>query len=297
VTKEEIIEAIRKCAQELGRAPKRNELEKMCGVPPRRIALLFRGMTKAVRAAGLEPAGGPGYAIKTDDLMLDWARLARKLKKRPSLTDYKRRGRYTHVPFLRRWGAWTAVPETFRKYARVKGMEGEWKDVLAIIAALKPAPAVTRAISSGGAIALGPGADADGDELFLTEAALRAARRKHGLYRDRPVTGAPLPSAALAHEPVNESAVIFFFGMYAHMLGFRVLSLQGEFPDCEAMQEVRPGMWQRVRIEIEFESRNFQKHGHRVDGCDVIVCWRHNWPGCPKNIQVVELSRLVRRSK
>ena len=230
MTKEEIVAAIRKCAQELGRAPKRNELEKMCGVPPRRIALLFRGMTKAVRAAGLEPAGGPGYAIKTDDLMLDWARLARKLKKRPSLTDYKQRGRYTQVPFLRRWGAWTAVPEAFRKYARVKGIEGEWKDVLAMVAALRPPVAVTRAISSGGALALGPGADADGDELFLTEAALRAARRKHGLYRDRPVTGAPLSSAALAHEPVNESAVIFFSACTRTSWASACFPCRGDFP-------------------------------------------------------------------
>jgi hypothetical protein len=29
-------------------------------------------------------------------------------------------------------------------------------------------------------------------------------------------------------------------------------------------------MWQRVRIEFEFESRNFRKHKHRSDRCDVM---------------------------
>ena len=45
-------------------------------------------------------------------------------------------------------------------------------------------------------------------------------------------------------------------------------------------------------IEFEHESRNFLKHMHPVKGCDLIVCWKHNWPECP--LEVVELSRAVR---
>jgi hypothetical protein len=52
--------------------------------------------------------------------------------------------------------------------------------------------------------------------------------------------------------------------------------------------------WQRVRIEFEFESRNFRDHGHPSTGCDVIVCWRHNWPECPGQIEVVELSKIIK---
>jgi hypothetical protein len=87
--------------------------------------------------------------------------------------------------------------------------------------------------------------------------------------------------------------VVFFFGMLAHRLGFRVLSFHTRFPDCEAMREVRPGHWQRIGIEFEYESRNYRIHGHRHDGCDLIVCWRHNWPGCPKSLEVIELKKLV----
>jgi len=28
-----------------------------------------------------------------------------------------------------------------------------------------------------------------------------------------------------------------------------------------------------------------------VDGADVIVCWKHNWPGCP--LEVLELSTMT----
>jgi hypothetical protein len=107
------------------------------------------------------------------------------------------------------------------------------------------------------------------------------------------VYGAPLRIAALAHAPTNEAGVIFLFGALAAELGFRVERLQAAFPDCEAKREIVPGKWERVRIEFEFESRNFKEHRHDPAGCDVIVCWRHNWPDCPERLEVVELGKVV----
>jgi hypothetical protein len=52
--------------------------------------------------------------------------------------------------------------------------------------------------------------------------------------------------------------------------------------------------WQRVNIEFEFESRNFRVHGHPLSGCDVIVCWHHNWDDCPAHIEVLELSSFIK---
>jgi hypothetical protein len=91
--------------------------------------------------------------------------------------------------------------------------------------------------------------------------------------------------------PVNEQGVIFLFGVMAEQLGFVVLRIQTEFPDCEALMQVDEGKWERVRIEFEFESRNFLKHMHEVSGCDLIICWKHNWPECP--VDVVELRTAV----
>jgi len=105
--------------------------------------------------------------------------------------------------------------------------------------------------------------------------------------------GAPMTLAAMAHAPTNEAGVIFLFGALAEELGFRVERLQAAFPDCDAKREVVPGKWKRVRIEFEFESRNFKEHRHDPAGCDVIVCWRHNWPDCPERLEVVELGRAV----
>ncbi len=294
MSREEIISAIQKCAQKLKRAPTRAELKK-AGVSLSRVKYLFRGMTQALREAGFEPKG-PGHAIRNEDLMLDWARLARKLGKLPALTRYGYEGKYSHVPFIRRYGSWRAVPSAFQKFAREKRLEKKWKDVLAMI---ERARAVELRRSGAGARRPGGPSLEDGEAWERNGGPAWNARAnewtRRKLLRDRGLAGPPIDLPGLAHEPGNEQGVIFAFGAVAHKLGFRVLTFQPGYPDCEAMREIRPGVWQRVRIEFEYESKNFLKHRHRRDGCDVIVCWRHNWPGCPKGIEVVELRRLVGR--
>jgi hypothetical protein len=87
--------------------------------------------------------------------------------------------------------------------------------------------------------------------------------------------------------------VLFLFGSIAEDLGFVVTRVQIAFPDCEAMREVAPGVWQPVDIELEQYSRNFVTHMHDPNKCDLIVCWEHNWPECP--IEVIELKTEFER--
>jgi hypothetical protein len=110
----------------------------------------------------------------------------------------------------------------------------------------------------------------------------------------RPTYGQPMDFRGLRHEPVNEQGVVLLFGMVAKELGYTVEGVQSGFPDCEAKRQIAPERWQRVHLEFEFESRNFRDHGHSPAGCDVIVCWRHNWPDCPPQIEILELSSLIK---
>jgi hypothetical protein len=153
---------------------------------------------------------------------------------------------------------------------------------------------------------IGPrGIDKEGDlgpslavnaPLFQDDDLRRCDFTQRGIDKDRPVMGAPFDRSPLTNAPVNELGVVLLFGMVAADMGFQVESLQGKFPDCEAKREVSPGKWQRCRIEFEYESKNFHLHGHDPKGCDVIVCWRHNWKDCPAEIEVVELSKLFGQS-
>jgi hypothetical protein len=76
-----------------------------------------------------------------------------------------------------------------------------------------------------------------------------------------------------------------------YTLGYAVSRVKAEFPDCDAFRELGPNKWQPLRIEFEYESRNFLLHKHPVLGCDLIVCWKHNWPECP--LEVLELEKVV----
>jgi len=119
--------------------------------------------------------------------------------------------------------------------------------------------------------------------------------QNHSKLDDRPVYGNHIDFRGLRHEPVNENGVIFLFGIVARELGYSVESVQSGFPDCEAKRQIAAGKWQRVRIEFEYESRNFRDHGHSAERCDVIVCRHHNWPDCPSHIEVVELSEVIKQ--
>jgi len=107
------------------------------------------------------------------------------------------------------------------------------------------------------------------------------------------VFGAPINFRGLRHAPINEQGVVYLFGMVSSELGLIVEAVQAAYPDCEAKRcvDTRQNRWQRVRIEFEFYSSNFRAHGHDPAGCDMIVCWEHDWPECA--LEVVELRSVI----
>jgi hypothetical protein len=283
MTQEEIVKAIRVCAKKLHRNPSLRELRAMAGVQTKHVYKRLGSLSKALQAAGLEGIG-PGYSPAEETVLRDWATVARKLKKLPSILEYEGAGRFSGKPFQRLYGSWSGTAEGFRAFAFKRRVERQWGDVLEMISdAQVPSTAATTRTAAGTNATTWP-------TMKEQDKSEKKRFRKGGILRDRPVYGRPLPWPELAHEPTNELGVVFVFGMMARKLGFVVHRLQAGFPDCIAMREMAPGLWQRVRIEFEFESRNFKKHKHRKDKCDVIVCWKHNWKDCP--LDVVELGDL-----
>jgi Homing endonuclease associated repeat len=296
VSKDEVIAAIRECARKLGRPPSLAEFERLSGISFGKLRRHFEGIGDATRAAGLEP-NPRNLRTGTRALLTDWARVARKVRRLPSRDDYRRYGQHSAKSLFVRFGRWALLPVHFLDFARNSGIEDEWQDVLGMIAHKLRLARTEQDPVAGEAPSATPGS-ANIEEAGNANVAGGHATRlsfapSHPLLTGRPLAGGPLSLPGLSHEPANEAGVIFLFGILAHRLGFRVISLQPAFPDCEAMRELQPGKWQRVRVEFEFESRNFKDHGHDPDLCDVIVCWRHNWAECPPQIDVVELSRMV----
>lgn len=232
----------------------------------------FPGWSEAVRAAGLEPHA-TNIPIEPTVLLEDWGEFVRRIRRIPTRNQYRREGTYSPNIFERKLGPWSSIPSRFRAFA---GTRPKWADVIALI------PETTRPVSSAQAAGAPP----------ATSQNQRGPC--HQKLENRPTYGNPIDFRGLRHEPVNEQGVVFLFGMVARELGYLVEAIQAGYPDCEAKRQIDAGKWQRVRIEFEYESRHFRDHGHPPDGCDIIVCWRHNWPDCPAQLEVVELSSVIK---
>jgi len=268
VSKEEVLRALQECEQELGHVPSLMELRTKKGIHERHIRKYFVNYTSALGECGMRREG-PGYRISPEALFKDWAELARKLGKVPNINEYDMHSRYSHRPLVSRFGNWRQTQMGLLALAEENGWEVEWKDVVDVLR--------QHLEQTGG--------------MEKTSKRVESGRSANGIFTDRPIYGPPVIAVPLAHGPVNEAGVVFLFGMLAAQLGFVVTRIQTEFPDCEAMWEVQPGVWQRVRIEFEYESRNFVRHMHNAEECDLIVCWIHNWERCP--LQVVELRKAL----
>jgi hypothetical protein len=292
-TKNQVIAGIEECARKLGRVPNVAELESNNGISRKVLRRHFPSLRQAIRAAGLEPTL-ERTRNRSGVMLEDWGEVARKMGRLPSTKHYDAAGRFSKGTFWLRFGPWNTIPDHFRDYVQANGAEEKWQDVLAMVeqrelgAAAVRGGAIEKAIKMSGKVSNGH----HGAAMALARA-IPNFRRRSPIFADRPVYGAPIPTRGLAYEPVNETGVVLLFGILAWDLGFHVERVQTEFPDCEAMFEVQPGKWQRVRIEFEYESRNFKIHRHPVDKCDIIVCWRHNWAECPRRIKVVELSEVI----
>lgn len=277
--KRQILSSIKAVAKHYGRAPSRTEFISHSGIALRCVLQWFSTWNDAVRAAGLRP-----YAVnvRIDDarLLQDWAKVVRKNRSLPPRRFYLLHGKYNPGTLANRFGGYSSVPEAFRDFAEGKR---EWADVLALL----PIPI-------GGARALkGRSSRANNG----SPSTLSPGRTWSAELDGQPIYGNPAPFPCLQHEPINEQGVVLLFGMLAEKLGYIVESIQKGFPDCEAKRRIGPDRWQRVRIEFEYESKNFRDHAHPIDGCDLIVCWRHNWPKCPKHLEILELSSLVKGFK
>ena len=317
--RQQIMAAIVECTEKLGEVPSQPQLTKMTNFTKLQVRRHFGSYAHALRACKLEKSGG-GWKIAMEALFQDWAMVARALGKLPSVTEYEQTSQYSQTPLVKRFGTWGQVPHGLKQYIEEQGTEEEWKDILEKIAELdiaakeKQEPRWNRIAATASPTAQAqpteegmkemPGTNVGNGPARQTREMRRAARAggfrfgppngagwRAKILEDRPIYGPLMNPSPLAHGPTNELGVLFLFGTVAAQLGFVVTWVRSEFPDCEAMILVGPEKWQRIRIEFEYESRNFLKHMHDAKECDLIVCWKHNWPGCP--VEVLELKSVM----
>ena len=270
MTRQDVRAAILALAEKLKQVPTIPELLKHAGIDRPEIRRHFGNYKQALEECNLE-VPERGRKIELDRLFLDWAEVVRALKKIPTVFEYERRSKYSARPLTRLAGSWNMVAERMKLYAEEHGLDGEFRDVLELVEQQ-------------------PGGGQGGAAVSLTgQSTEQAAERS--IRDSRPTYGALIGAWGHVYGPTNEGGVISLFGAMAASLGFLILKVQTEFPDCEAVRAAGKDRNRPVKIEFELESRNFLRHMHDPNGCDIIVCWEHNWPECP--LEVIELKKAV----
>jgi hypothetical protein len=236
----------------------------------------FSKWVDALKAADVEFKRYPRL-VENERLLADFGRTVRKLGHVPSVTEYASLGGFHVTTLCQRFGGpWGNVAVAFRKFAM---KDQQWADMLPIL----PEPGQER--------------NASKRRLKAGKRGLSSERRAMTQARmeDRQISGDPLFFEGISHAPVNETGVVLLFGAMAAKLGFMVESVRANFPDCQAKRRIGPDAWLTVRIEFEYESSSFRYHQHPPEGCDMIVCWVHNWPDCPDRLKVIALSEELAR--
>ncbi len=283
MTREQVIAALLKLKKKLGRVPTHVELIEKAGVSRKMVRRHFAKYSALLAELKLK-GKGTGYPAELEEVFLDWARVARAMGKLPSLHEYELKGKFSVGPILVRFGSWMAAPSGLKQFAEKHGLAAKWKDVLRMVMAReKQDRAVQRA---RGAMSSEPGPE---DKRRGRELKAAVQRWPKSLKPLKELYGRMMRPCAMLCAPVNEQGVVLLFGAMAEKLGFAVLKVGTAYPDCLAFRVVDGELMELLKIEFEWESRNFLVHKHKKTDCDMIVCWKHNWAECP--LEVVELSR------
>ena len=273
-------------------------------LPAHHVFRHFSRWNDALRAAGFkfERFNAP---VTSARLLEDWGRAVRRHGRIPTHLEHNLCSKHSPTTYIKRFGAWSKIPEAFRAFARRRH---KWRDVLTLLPPQnKLAPRKNCHPGRSGAQPRGlpvlPSSPSQTSYAYThpVQTISHSSRPRRGrshksdirLLPGRGVCGPRIPLESLSHAPVNEAGVLFLFALMARDLGFVVESLKAGYPDCEAKRLIPPDTWQTVRIEFEYMSRNFRDHRHDPAGCDIIVCWIHNWEECPKNIEVIALKEKI----
>jgi hypothetical protein len=259
ISKENLLQRIREVAQELNSETLTlGKFTEVSGISERPIYRNFKNWNEAIEQAGLKKDSSYNLRIPDEDLFLEYYRVTNILNRFPTYNEFARRSKHSIGVYENRFDNFTG----FRKHALKYGIDrGLVKHELAQSRLENENPKSNHSESS------------------------------YKLLVDRPVLGKRINFRGLVHAPVNELGVVYLFGILAKDMGFDVESVQSGFPDCEATRTTKNNKLQRVRIEFEFESSNFVKHGHDITKCDMIICWEHDWINCP--LEVISLKNKL----
>jgi len=118
--------------------------------------------------------------------------------------------------------------------------------------------------------------------------ALLSKREKRGM-----TSGEPINFRGMVYAPLNEAGVVLLFSKVMDDLGIIYESSPISGFDMVGRMQTDKG-FELKHFEFEYQSSNFRAHGHDESMVDYLVCWEHNWAGCPADLEVLELKQIIK---
>jgi len=302
-TKDELLEKLQEAFHKLGSSFKAKDFQDLTGINYHAVSRAFGSWHDAMIEAGLEPLSNRRF-FSTEELKAEAQALAKKMGKSTlTIYDWRKHGSCDDGVIRRRFGSWSS----FLKAASLSVGNPQGIPNVTLLSELhrlyfllgkKVSP---NDMDSKGKYSSSTYIKRWGswnaawscyiDSLYSTVSPLAHPpdRSESSLGK----FGEIINIQGMIHAPVNELGVIYLFALASKKLGFMVEAIQGGFPDAIAKRRL-PGQryYESVRIEFEFQSNTFKKHGHDPNGCDLIVCWEHDWKECP--LEVLELKKVIK---
>ena len=119
---------------------------------------------------------------------------------------------------------------------------------------------------------------------------LPSGRRHPEKTGEDSVVGEIINFRGFVYAPINEQGVVFLFSKVSRDLNIGIEEIKTGFPDAVGRVKTTKGYARRT-IEFEFKSSNYD---HLPKKCDIIMCWEHDWPDCPREIEVIALKEVIK---
>ena len=242
---------------------------------------------KSVRANGT-------LEVSDSELLNDLYLLYQETKKEPNEYLIKTRCRFPSRIYKRKWGTInTAFLEAQKLHSAEKSVEQLLENTnvqisksLETISTLETNPMnQIKTTSTNGKVA-----------TSNPEAKnIAAPSYMHAGSRNKIIFGEPIHFRGVTYGPTNEQGVLSLFSMVSAELGYNIERIQNVFPKGEAKRcfDRENNWWEHVRIEFLYKSSEFYTRGYDMQGCDLVVCWIHDWDACP--IEIFDLSAYVKQ--
>ena len=114
------------------------------------------------------------------------------------------------------------------------------------------------------------------------------AKAKRGM-----IVGDVINFRGMVYAPLNEAGVVLLFSKVMDDLGVVYESSPTRDFDMVGRLKTKLGL-ELKHFEFEYQSSNFKTHGHDSSLVDYLVCWEHDWKGCPKDLEVWELREIIK---